>query len=258
LNRDQPQTWARLVFGLPPSYKPPAVDNSQSFTIRHGLDGAIVPDAEVGGTTTCASGLDFWRDWGNLNYAGREHFNIQNQIDVVDWPCFARYYVTFPLDKLPPGKVVISATLTLHQFGNSGQGWDPAPLGSNIQAFTVDQPWDEATLTWNNAPTAKSYVARAWVDPVTTTPKWPGIPHTWGLSSAVTESYTAGGPLRLALYSADGAYHSGKYFVSSDTGDWNAQARPTLRVTLGDPTGAASPTPPPRHNHSVYLPSLMR
>lgn len=258
LNRDQPQSWGRLHFGLPATYAPPVAENSQSFAIRHGLDGAVVPDAEVGGTTTCGHGVDFWRDWGNLNYAGGEYFNIQNQIDVVDWPCFAKYYVTFPLDTLPPGKIVISATLTLHQFGNAGQGWEPAPIGSTIQVFTVNDAWDESTLTWNNAPLANANVARAWVEPVKTAPKWPGIPHTWDLSRAFAERYATGGPLRLALYSADGAYHSGKYFVSSDTGEWNAQARPTLYVTLGDPTEAAAPTPPPVGNNSTYLPFLTR
>jgi hypothetical protein len=258
LNSDQAQTWGRLVFGLPSAYMPPAAENSQSFIIRHGLNGATVSDAEVGGTTTCASGVDFWRDWGNLNYAGREPFNIQNQIDVVDWPCFAKYYVTFPLEPLPPGKVVISATLTLHQFGNSGQGWEPAPLGSNIQVFTVDQPWNEVTLTWNNAPLAQANVARAWVEPLDTSPKWPGIPHTWDLSRAFAEIYATGEPLRLVLYSADGAYHSGKYFVSSDTGDWNATARPTLHVTLGDPTETTTPNPPPDLKNATYLPMLVR
>jgi hypothetical protein len=41
--------------------------------------------------------------------------------------------------------------------------------------------------------------------------------------------------LRLVLYAADGAYHSGKYFTASETGDWNAIGRPTLEVVLGDP-----------------------
>jgi hypothetical protein len=37
------------------------------------------------------------------------------------------------------------------------------------------------------------------------------------------------------LYSADDDYNSGKYFVSSDTGDWNATGRPTLQVVWGNP-----------------------
>jgi len=40
--------------------------------------------------------------------------------------------------------------------------------------------------------------------------------------------------LRLILYSADSAYHSGKYFVASDTGDWNLEGRPRLDVQWGD------------------------
>ena len=44
-------------------------------------------------------------------------------------------------------------------------------------------------------------------------------------------------PLRLVLYEADEAYHSGKHFVASETGDWNEEARPTLRVLWGDAVG---------------------
>jgi hypothetical protein len=60
------------------------------------------------------------------------------------------------------------------------------------------------------------------------------VPYTWDISRAVAAAYTAGGPLRLVLYSADSDYHSGKYFVSSDTQDWNETGRPTLQITLGD------------------------
>ena len=55
------------------------------------------------------------------------------------------------------------------------------------------------------------------------------------MSWAVAEAYASGAPVRLALYSADSDYHSGKYFVTSETGDWNEVARPTLQVRWGDP-----------------------
>jgi len=45
------------------------------------------------------------------------------------------------------------------------------------------------------------------------------------------------------LYEADSAYHSGKYFTSSDTGDWNEAGRPTLQVILAD-AGSVPPLPP--------------
>ena len=53
------------------------------------------------------------------------------------------------------------------------------------------------------------------------------------MSGAVAEAYAAGTPLRLSLYESDWAYHSGKYFHSSDTDDWNENGRPTLTVTWG-------------------------
>jgi hypothetical protein len=205
--------------------------------IRHDLNDANVVDAQVGGDTTCGQPYspDFFNGWGDANYAGYEQINIQNQADVADWPCFSKYYVTLPLGAVPPGKVIISAKLKMFLFGNSGQGWEPPPQPSLIQVLTVGEDWDENTITWNNAPLALENVGGTWVDPVEAFPGWLGIPYEWDVSGAVAEAYQTGEPLRLALYSADGAIHSGKYFISSDTGEWNADGRPTLSVVWGEP-----------------------
>ena len=224
-----PSSWGQLSFGLP-GYAAPATTNSQTYLVRHKLNGQVVVDAAAGGHTTCGDGLDFWTQWGAKNYAGEPDFNIQNQADPADWPCFSKYYVTFPLDALPPGQAVASAQLILHQFGNA----DPSQAQpSLIQVLVVEEDWSEATLTWNNAPLAAENVGRGWVDPITAAVPWPGLARTWDISRAAAEAYAAGKPLRLVLYSSDAAYHSGKYFVSSDTGDWNEAGRPTLRVVLG-------------------------
>lgn len=234
MNPDAPSTWGRLRFGLP-GYTPPPVQPVGTVTIRHQLNGAVVKDAAVGGYTVCGDGRDFWTQWGETPEGfynpERSDFNIQNQIDIADWPCFSKYYVAFPLDAVPRGKVILSATLTLHLMGNAG----PNPPPSWIQVLTVAQDWDDQTLTWNNAPLAAENLGGTWVYPVTNWPGWPGIPYHWDVTYAVAQAYTAGQPLRLAMYSADADYHSGKYFVSSDTGDWNATARPTLTIVWGEP-----------------------
>jgi len=180
--------------------------------------------------------------WGQANYGGELYFNVQNQEDVSDWPCFSKYYVTFPLNAIPAGQVVISATLTLHQFGNAGQGWDPGPQPSFIQVLTIGQDWDESTLAWNNAPLARENIAGSWVNPLDTFSGEPGVPRTWDVSQAVAEAYAAGTPVRLALYSADGAYHSGRYFRSSDHDDYAPEARPTLTVLWGAPLATVHKT----------------
>lgn len=235
LSPQQPATWGQLAFGLP-QYPPPRADGSETVTIRHKLDGMTVTDASVGGNTSCGGDLDYWTMWGETNEAfynpERSDFNIQNQSDVADWPCFSKYYATFPLDALSAGKVIVSATLTLHQFGGSG---DPAQaVPSLIQVLTVAEDWDDAVLTWNNAPLAVENVAVTWVDRAPF-PGWPGTPFSWDVSGAVVKAYASGEPLRLALYDADSVYNSGKYFISSNTGDWNASGRPTLRVLWGEP-----------------------
>lgn len=234
MDPERPSTWGQLVFGLP-VYLPPAATEAGRLTIRRGLNGAAVQDGAVGGGTNCGQGMDFFAEWGEASDAGAEQVNVQNQFDVADWPCFAKFYLTFPLDGLPRGKKILSATLTLYQFGNAGGGeWGEAPA-SLIQALVVSRDWQEASLTWNNAPPPLENVSRAWVGWLAEQPPWPGVPRSWDVSLAVAQAYAAGEPLRLALYSADRARHSGKYFSSSDAREWNAEGRPTLEVIWANP-----------------------
>jgi hypothetical protein len=239
--RDQPGTWGQLAFGLRPNPTNTVPPSATTYTIRHKLNGATVKDAMVGGGANCGSGLNFFTQWGSANYTGSTTLVTQNESDVSDWPCFSKIYVDFPLGGLPPGKAVVGATLTLYQFGNS----DPTSAQpSLVQVMTVADAWDENTIAWNNAPLALENVSQAWVNPLLTTPPWPGAARSWNLTWAVTHAYNSAQPvLRLALYEADSAYHSGKYFTSSDTGDWNEAGRPTLQVILGD-AGSVPPLPP--------------
>ena len=232
MDANNPSTWGNLVYGIP-GYNRPLALPSGITTIRNGLNGSDVVDGQVGGNTTCGEGLDHWTEWGETNYAGYEQINIQNQWDISDYPCFSKFFITFPLNTLPAGKVIISASLTMHLFGNSGGGEWGEPPDSYIQALTVGEDWDESTLTWNNAPLARENISGTWVKPMDKPLEWPGIPYQWDVSRAVAEAYLSGEPLRLALYSADGERHTGKYFSSSDTGDWNAVARPSLDVVWG-------------------------
>jgi len=237
----QPATWGQLRFGIPSYEAPPAVAGG-TVMVRDRVNGATVIDADVGGSSVCggSAGPDYFPTWGSLNYAGQAFLNVQNLGDIGDWPCFSRIYLTFPLDALLAGKVVISATLTMYQFGNAGAGEEPQP--SLIQVFTVDQDWNEGTITWNNSPMAVENVSSTWADVF---PALPGEPREWDLSRAVAGAYAAGTPLRLALYESDWAYHSGKYFRSSEMNEYEAYMRPTLRVAWGDPVAALEKTASP-------------
>ena len=235
---DVPSTWGEMRFGIP-SHNPPRSIIESEVTIQHGLNSVPVKDGHVGGHTTCGADVDHWSEWGEANYAGYEQINIQNQWDIADYPCFSKYFVTFPLDSLPaftPDKVIISATLTMTLFGNAGGGEWGEPPDSYIQVLSVGEDWDESTLSWNNAPLALENISGTWVRPRDYS--LPDQPYQWNVSRAFAQAYTNGEPLRLALYSADGERHTGKYFWSSDVGDWNAIARPKLRVVLGKPCDA--------------------
>jgi hypothetical protein len=231
---NSPATWGELAFSLP-VYTPPSAAQAGTTTIRNLLNGASVKDAGVGGGMNCGAGTDYWNNWGDTNESfynpDRSDFNVQNESDISDYPCFSKVYIVFPLTSVPTGKKILSATLTLHQFGNS-QPPDAKP--SYIQIMSASSNWDDRTITWNNAPAVISNLGGGWVDPLPGFPGWPGVVRTLDVSLAAAEAYAAGGPLSLVLYSADDNYHSGKYFVSSNTGEWNAVGRPKLDVTWGN------------------------
>lgn len=232
-----PGTWARLRFGWP-VYTPPPLPVAGTAVIRQGLNGTVVPDSNVGGYSNCGGSLDYWTEWGNQVYhlipnSGEEYgdFVVGNGSDIADWPCFSKYYLTFPLTALPANKSILSATLTLYQFGAFGDNTTPA---SPVQVLSVAEDWQETTLAWNNAPAASENASLAYV-PFISFPGWPGVPRMWDMRYAVAQAYAAAKPLRLVIYSADGNYNSGRIFVGSDVGDWNGSARPTIQVTWGNP-----------------------
>jgi hypothetical protein len=238
-----------MRFGIPGFQKPSAVP-SNTVMIKNGFNGALVPDAAVGGGFNCGveNGPNFWDGWGSANYAGESQINIQNQWDIADWPCFSKYYVTYPLNSIPKNGVIISATLTMYLGGGSWGG--TTPPDSYIQVLSISDDWNESAITWNNAPLANENITGTWVHPKTTD-YWPT--YTWNVSRAVAEAFAAGQPLRIALYSADGDYHTGKYFSSTD---WDPPSdRPNLRVLWGL---ACDPSNPACNFTKSYLPMLLK
>lgn len=238
-----PAGWGTLRWGLPVYTAAPSQPGG-SVTIRHRLNGAVVQDADVGGVAAnqCSGDSNFiWSNWGDTNYGSDPNLNVQNQSDIADWPCFSRTYLSFPLDQVPAGKIIRRATLTLYQFGGSGTASN-GQAGANafIQVFSLSEGFSEGTVTWNNGPLAAENWGGIWVGQVVGCGAaggipWPCTPRTWDVSGPVAQAYAAGQPARLALYSGDSDYSTGKYFTSSQTGDWNAAGRPTLVVEWGQP-----------------------
>jgi hypothetical protein len=237
LNSDVPNSWNELVFGMPEAYSPPPeVPIDKQITIRHGANGDIVPDGHVGGGTVCGREYhpDYWPLWGARNFTqpgdDPSRVNVQNQWNLGDWPCFSKYYVTFPLDRLPDRQAIGTAELTMHHFGNSNPSQAQPSL---IQVLSVADEWQDTTITWNNAPQAVKLIDRTEVTPVSHHTQ--GKNYSWDVSQAVADAYAAGEPVRLVLYSADNAPHSGKYFFSSEATTPSYQ--PTLTIEYGDAYG---------------------
>src|SRR2546423_7325020 len=233
-----PSSWGVLVFGLP-TYQAPQTTNNAPYTVRNGLNNQVVTDGMVGGSLGCYNkGLNRWTGLGGQSYPGATRVNIQNEWDISDWNCFSKFYISFPLTSLPAGQGVVSARVTLHEYGGSGTKGKPTP--SLIQVASVNEGWNPTTLAWNNAPLVKENISRTVVNTVSN-PTPSGQPYSWDVSKALANAYAAGQPLRLVFYSSDSPYNTGKYFFSSAIADWNAQSRPTLQATLGN-VAASSPT----------------
>ena len=255
---DDPSTWGELAFG-PATYAPPQPLRPRGTTvIRRGLGGSTVEDAWVGGGGTCSGGHE--GDPDRDNHGSDSSLFVENQEWIADFPCFSKSYLRFYLDPIPPGKEIVSATLTIHHWSNAR--WDKAQP-SLIWVFTVDGDWGEHTLTWNNAPLARENLTAVWVDVITpeNNPGLPGNPYSWDVTQAVAEAYAAGVPLNLALYTADVNQHSSKYLISSESAPVYADARPTLTVVWGDPLATVEkevrPTTPPAGGIVTYTVHLL-
>jgi len=229
LGSTHPDTWGELNFGVP-AWDPPAVVEQGTTVIRRGLGQSVVEDSWVGGGGTCSGGHE--GDPYSDNYGTSADLFVENQELIADFPCFSKSFLRFHLDPIPAGKVIMSATLSLHHWSNAD--WTRAEP-SLIWLSTVDGNWEENTLTWNNAPLARANLSATWVDVITpeNSPDRPGVRYDWDATQAVAEAYAAREPLNIALYTADVNFHSSKYLTASDTGDWNAEGRPTLTIIWG-------------------------
>lgn len=229
--------WGALVFGMP-TYQAPHTSNNATYTVRNGLNNQVVTDGMVGGSLSCFNlgATNRWTLFGGTSYPGATRINIQNEWDISDWNCFSKFYISFPLNTLPSGKGVVSAKVTLNEYGHAGPTGLVNP--SLIQVAAVDQGWNPATLSWNNAPLVEENISRTVVSTVSKSVF--GQSFSWDVSKALAAAYAAGQPLRLVFYSSDSAYNTGKYFFSSSVGNWNATGRPTLQATLGTVTASSS------------------
>jgi hypothetical protein len=231
---------------VPPSYQ---AGTEHTVTIREGLDGDAVEGRAVGASEILCSGDDAY-DFGNgpASWGGNtvaNYFHVQNEEDYADWPCFAKIYLKFPLTKLPPSAIVVSARLVLHHKEPTSAGTDGER--SLLQAYAVGDelrdgttPWTAANLSWNDAPLPHENLAGFWGDRTGNAETgWDALPEwSWDVSYASGE-LQAGGAASFALYSADSEYNTGKQFVTSqDFPDWgDPSQRPTLELTIADPAG---------------------
>jgi hypothetical protein len=234
-NANGPASWGKLHFGYA-SYTPALAEVSGSTVIRaSSVTDNTVEDSWMGGGGTCSGGHE---GGSEINHGDSSDLFVGSEIQPTHFPCFNKSFLRFSLNSIPPGKEIISATLTLHLWGNAGAPGQAQP--SWVSLFTITDPWSEMAINWNNAPLAQENISASWVNPVLEFPGWPGVPYSWNATQAVAEAYAQDIPASLAIYSSDSDQHSSKYLTSSETGDWNVESRPTLKVMWGEPLAKVS------------------
>lgn len=63
-----------------------------------------------------------------------------------------RTFIMFDLSSIPPGSIIISATLNIYMY-------DAPNLSRTLACYEVAKKWYEYRITWNNQPSATSFVA---------------------------------------------------------------------------------------------------
>lgn len=230
LQVDAPSSYGDLHFGAA-TYTPPPLPVAGIVEISRTENASYTKDAGVGGGGTCGgTNPDFWNEWGNKNYGGTQTNNVQNQIKLSDWPCFSKMYLEFPIDAIPTNKAIISATLTLDMAANA----EPSKAtDSFIHAHTITENFSEMGITWNNAPYADENISMTRVEPDDDgNSTWPNALNDFDVTKALVQAYEDDTPFRIALYSSDSDFHSGKYFrtnnVSTDPFAKNSVPRLTV------------------------------
>ena len=245
LSAGAPASWGELALS-PPAYPPtPAVAQGTTVIRRaSATDTSVVQDAWVGGGGWCGGGHEGGADenHGGLNPDGsveETELFAGSETAVTHLPCFNKSFLRFRLDAVPDNKVILSAQLKLHHWGNSGDPNAPLeedhPHDSYVWLYTAPDGWSETGITWNNAPLALQNMGGVLIVPLDAFADWPGIPYTWDATEAVAAAYAAGQPVSLALYDSAGGRNTTKYCTSSETGGWNLAGRPTLTVVWGEP-----------------------
>jgi hypothetical protein len=146
-----------------------------------------------------------------INYAGPNHGMIE-----------------FDLSAIPPGATILTATLEILENTNCGFNENLIELRLN------DAAWDEATVTWNNAPTYGPSLG-------TNSGETGGCDWIiWDVTGAVTDWYDGTSTNYGFRIVGPGGGNVIKYMWSSDFG--TAASRPILRVTYDAFTSVNVPT----------------
>ncbi len=225
----KPSTWAEFHFG-DADYESSNETMTGSTTIRSSSPtDNTVEDSWMGGNGLCNGGHEGDNE---ANYGDDTRLFVGTETAETHFPCFNKSYLRFSLDDVPDNKVILSATMTLHLWGNA----DPTQAQPSwMHLFSIKDNWNEMSIHWNNAPMAFENIDAIWVNPYSQqTIEWPGDPYSWNATQAVAEAYAEGDPVSFALYGSDTEQHSSKYMTSSEIGNWNAEGRPTLVIEWGN------------------------
>ncbi len=149
---------------------------------------------------------------------------------------FCRTYLRFPLDEIPAGATIQSATLHVYV----DDFW-PGPGGAPMSAYPVTVAWTPEGVGWNDMSAWPALEEAVVTTTVTSDGDW----FTWDVTP-LAQGWLDGTPNHgLAVAAADLGSTANNWAAARRLTAGDPATRPYLKVAFTEPTPTPTPQPPP-------------
>lgn len=197
-----------------------------------------VPDAQTI-TLTAIQDTFVSKGYPTTNYGSGSSMTLGWTASGSDW----RVQLDFDLSTLPANAQVSSATLTLYAEVNLSQSDSPQEI-FYVYPYAIDADWSEASVVWNNRPTASH-----WNDPAAAVNN-ANTEIQWSVSEIV-KAWVAGSQPKEGILLLSDQTVEGYHRLMSKEGAPSQAAKLEIVYTVITPTPTHTRTSTPTHTQTL-------